>query len=194
MIKAIQTEYKDYRFRSRLEARWAIFFDLVGIRWEYEIEGFWLDGKTKYLPDFWLPQSSTLVEIKPSMIPNRQETGKCKAVSSKHQILLICGDPLEHKAMLYVDGDKHKSVSRLAMDDWLPVDFSRAMTEIQFLTKGKESSSIDHARYARKVRFEHGESPEPIKVVSEINDGLTAEQIRQRGDENLAALRAMLKR
>jgi hypothetical protein len=25
--KAIETHYKGYRFRSRLEARWAVFFD-----------------------------------------------------------------------------------------------------------------------------------------------------------------------
>ncbi len=26
-IKAIQTKYRGYHFRSRLEARWAVFFD-----------------------------------------------------------------------------------------------------------------------------------------------------------------------
>ena len=30
-IKAIETYYKGYRFRSRLEARWAVFFDAAGI-------------------------------------------------------------------------------------------------------------------------------------------------------------------
>lgn len=39
-IKAIETQYKGYRFRSRLEARWAVFFDVLGIQWEYEPEGF----------------------------------------------------------------------------------------------------------------------------------------------------------
>jgi len=39
-IKAIETVYKGYRFRSRLEARWAVFFENVGIKWEYEKEGF----------------------------------------------------------------------------------------------------------------------------------------------------------
>jgi hypothetical protein len=29
-----------YRFRSRLEARWAVFFDVAGIPWQYEPEGF----------------------------------------------------------------------------------------------------------------------------------------------------------
>ena len=39
-IKAIETYYKGYRFRSRLEARWAVFFDAAGIKYEYEPEGF----------------------------------------------------------------------------------------------------------------------------------------------------------
>ena len=40
MIQAIETRYNGYRFRSRLEARWAVFFDEMGIEYEYEIEGF----------------------------------------------------------------------------------------------------------------------------------------------------------
>lgn len=52
MIEAKETEYKGYRFRSRLEARWAVFFDAIGARWEYEPEGFILEDGTHYLPDF----------------------------------------------------------------------------------------------------------------------------------------------
>ena len=51
MIKAIETEYKGYRFRSRLEARWAVFFDACGFKWEYEPQGYEIDG-VMYLPDF----------------------------------------------------------------------------------------------------------------------------------------------
>lgn len=51
-IKAIQTSYAGYKFRSRLEARWAVFFDALGIKWEYEPEGFDLGGGVYYLPDF----------------------------------------------------------------------------------------------------------------------------------------------
>ena len=39
-IKAIETIYNGYRFRSRLEARWAVFFDEIGIKYEYEKEGY----------------------------------------------------------------------------------------------------------------------------------------------------------
>jgi len=51
-IKAIQTSYRGYLFRSRLEARWAIFFDALGLKWEYEPEGFDLGDAGWYLPDF----------------------------------------------------------------------------------------------------------------------------------------------
>lgn len=51
-IKAIETEYNGYKFRSRLEARWAVFFDTLGIKYEYEPEGYYGFDDTKYLPDF----------------------------------------------------------------------------------------------------------------------------------------------
>ena len=62
-IKAIPTMYGGVQFRSRLEARWAAFFDLVEWRWEYEPLD--LDG---YVPDFVLRFVEPIaVEIKPLM-------------------------------------------------------------------------------------------------------------------------------
>ena len=68
-IQAIETQYKGYRFRSRLEARWAVFFDALGIKWEYEPEGFEIpfdDGNIRYLPDFKLVEHDIWVEVKGS--------------------------------------------------------------------------------------------------------------------------------
>lgn len=53
-IRVIPTVYKGYRFRSRLEARWAVFFDKAGIEWDYEPEGYDLGELGWYLPDFYL--------------------------------------------------------------------------------------------------------------------------------------------
>lgn len=63
MMKAIETVYDGYKFRSRLEARWAVFFNVLGVKYEYEKEGYDLDG-TYYLPDFWLPEQKYWIEIK----------------------------------------------------------------------------------------------------------------------------------
>ena len=69
-IKAIETVYKGCRFRSRLEARWAVFFDCLGMEWRYEAEGYQLKNRW-WLPDFWLPKLKVLVEIKAT----EEETG-----------------------------------------------------------------------------------------------------------------------
>lgn len=64
-IKPIETIYNGYRFRSRLEARWAVFFDALGIKYEYEKEGYELESG-RYLPDFWVSDLEYHIEIKPS--------------------------------------------------------------------------------------------------------------------------------
>lgn len=63
--KPIQTRYAGCHFRSRLEARYAVFFDRLGIQWEYEPEGYATpDGW--YLPDFLLHlHRPVLFEVKP---------------------------------------------------------------------------------------------------------------------------------
>jgi len=73
-IKPIQTRYKGYHFRSRLEARYAVFFDALGIKWEYEKEGYDLGEHGYYLPDFFLPDYNRYVEIKPTL-PDLEEPG-----------------------------------------------------------------------------------------------------------------------
>ncbi len=64
-ISAIETKYKGYRFRSRLEARWAMFFDAAGVAWTYEPEPLLVAGEA-YLPDFKvkLPRGDTIHEVK----------------------------------------------------------------------------------------------------------------------------------
>lgn len=62
-IKPIRTKYAGVTFRSRLEANWAAFFDLMGWKWEYEPID--LDG---WSPDFLLRgdyAEEILVEVKP---------------------------------------------------------------------------------------------------------------------------------
>lgn len=67
MITPIETAYAGCRFRSRLEARWAVFFDTAGIRWEYEPQGYRVgDRRRPYLPDFLLSDCGTWIEVKGS--------------------------------------------------------------------------------------------------------------------------------
>jgi len=74
MIAPIETYYAGYRFRSRLEARWAVFFRKAGIPFEYETQGYDLGPEIGlYLPDFYLPQFRAFVEIKPMYISSEEE-------------------------------------------------------------------------------------------------------------------------
>ena len=78
-IEAIKARYQQHLFRSRTEARWAVFFDQMQISWEYEPEGFVLEGGTPYLPDFWLQDFGLFVEIK-GFLPTGNELKKCKVL------------------------------------------------------------------------------------------------------------------
>lgn len=100
-FKAIETRYKGYRFRSRLEARWAVFFDAMGEPWEYEKEGYDLDG-TPYLPDFFLPGMNCFVEIK-GVTPTAEELRKAELLrdGSGFAVAVFYGLPTENKGRLY---------------------------------------------------------------------------------------------
>lgn len=77
-MKPIETTYAGCRFRSRLEARWAVFFDTLGVTWTYEPQGYEVtDGHRepiRYLPDFFLPGLGLWVEVKGEMTVDELET------------------------------------------------------------------------------------------------------------------------
>lgn len=101
-IKPIETVYNGYRFRSRLEARWAVFFDAAGIKYEYEPEGFVLENGKWYLPDFYLPKIEAYVEIKHNNLGDdelyeAEDTCLWLHVQSEKLVLLCEGDPADMK-------------------------------------------------------------------------------------------------
>lgn len=105
-IKPIETKYNGYRFRSRLEARWAVFFDAAGIEYQYEPEGFVLNGDIPYLPDFYLPEFNAYVEIKPNGLDDEafdEAENKCMFLQAEHScVVLLCeGDPVDMDVIAY---------------------------------------------------------------------------------------------
>ncbi len=89
-IRAIETHYAGCRFRSRLEARWAVFFDTLGIKWVYEPEGYILPNGEWYLPDFWLPQVKMFAEMKPEKFSPAEEL---RSASLPSPCLMLDGMP-----------------------------------------------------------------------------------------------------
>ncbi len=105
-IPAIETNYNGYKTRSRLEARWLYFFDLIGLKYEYESEGF-KDDKTGlyYLPDVYLPAFNCYVEIKSAHVKDTPEGDEAERKLSKFFgdidqpiALILYGDPYEYEA------------------------------------------------------------------------------------------------
>lgn len=106
-MKAIDTLYEGHYFRSRTEARWAVFWKTLGLPFEYESEGYYLDdGNVMYLPDYYIRAWNTYVEIK-AEAPNSNEIRKCMLLhrESEKPVLLIYGQPWqgEYKALLFDD-------------------------------------------------------------------------------------------
>ncbi len=99
---AIETMFHGYRMRSRLEARWGVYFDACGIEWEYEKEGYDLSRSPIpessqlgfYLPDFWLPQVKMWAEVKPDQF-DQIEVIKCDALAklTGYPCLMLDGLP-----------------------------------------------------------------------------------------------------
>lgn len=96
-IQAIPTRYKGYHFRSRLEARWAVFMDALRVPWRYEYEGYILSDGSSYLPDFEVhydqPNLRFFLEIK-AKHPAEQELAKAKLLANDSgiQIFLYFGE------------------------------------------------------------------------------------------------------
>lgn len=101
-MKPIETRYHGHKFRSRLEARWAVFFDACGIEWEYEPQGYDLGDGVCYLPDFllhgvivpcyWLNDEGALyVEVKGKMTDD--DAKKIKLFSRINPIFVVGGIP-----------------------------------------------------------------------------------------------------
>jgi len=113
-MNPIETEYQGYWFRSRLEARWAVFFEEMQSDWGYEVQGFRLresksEDQILYLPDFyiedvetpWEDSTAIWVEVKGAM--KKKDIDKCTslAIESNHPVLMVQGDPMDEEITLY---------------------------------------------------------------------------------------------
>lgn len=78
-LRAIDTAYNGRFYRSRQEARFAVLFDWLGVSYDYEPEGYEVDG-LRYLPDFLLPEAGWFLEIK-GADPSPDELRKCAALA-----------------------------------------------------------------------------------------------------------------
>lgn len=154
MIKAIETRYKGYRFRSRLEARWAVFFDALGVRWEYEPQGYDLGDLGWYLPDFFIHGNAhrgPYIEIK----------GTAPTTAEIEKLERVCLDRGAYGMILFGGLDAaqwvsiHKEVGRDGAEHDNPaIGRNGAYPFCKFSDKETAVALVS----ARAARFERGEA------------------------------------
>lgn len=161
----IETEYGGYRMRSRLEARWAVFFDALGVAWEYEKEGYEMSSG-RYLPDFWLPQVSMFAEVKPTVFSTREQE-KCfdLATHTGNPCLLLDGTPT---CKMYMVAMPRESEIVQEMRGCILTN-NRGCITVQGKFWYCDDFELFHDTYnavaaARSARFEYGESGSPELV------------------------------
>jgi hypothetical protein len=190
-IKPIETEYKGYKFRSRLEARWAVFFDAMNVNWYYEPEGFHLPNGLDYLPDFYLPDHDIWVEVKG--VFTDEDADKVNTFYSAdtenqmlHNIIVVGEFPPEVDDVVQWAYDKcgGKGIYMNGFLDfpYLPCvcptcgkfgfEFDGRGARICRHDDNDKGYSADHPSIkiaygmARQARFEHGETPIIGRVIS----------------------------
>lgn len=91
-VRGIPTTYKGTKFRSRLEARWAVLFDLIEWRWIYEPfdTGDWI-------PDFLIQGASPfLVEVGPCDLWSDYSTKAEKPLAAYPPVNAYC-ERIDHE-------------------------------------------------------------------------------------------------
>lgn len=172
MIKPIETFYQGYKFRSRIEARYAVFFDALGIKWVYEKEGYVLPDGTCYLPDFWLPEfnGGMWAEVKASKFSDAEKE-KCWQLckGTKHSVWLANDEPnvrvyevyyWENGSVYSGDGipfmDRAETGNRMFASSAYGEIGELINPEYEHAVNEKLRSAI---LAAKQARFEHGEKP-----------------------------------
>lgn len=174
-MKAIETKYRGYRFRSRLEAKWAVVFDNLNIRWLYEDEGFQFQDGSRYLPDFWLPLMDMFVEVKGGEIPDEDwrkirvlsiASGKRVAVAKEVPSRAPNDDDRFRVMFPQGDCDYGYSLCRCVACGVFGIEYNGRSGRINCCGLGRETDRTGDApeilrayAAARAARFEHGESP-----------------------------------
>lgn len=92
---SIPEQYRGIRMRSRLEVKYAKFFDCHRVKWSYEPEGFQILG-VRYLPDFYLPDIRTIVEVKGVLDPTDvKKLAALVPAAAKNDVMTVLAEPGE---------------------------------------------------------------------------------------------------
>ena len=182
--KAIETKWHGCRFRSKLEAQWAVVFELIGLEWAYEPTGYKLPNGLWYMPDFivaglvGIGDGWTFVEVKGKM--TELDRRKVDEFSRYYPIYVVgevpYQDPFGTQHRRFAKDTCFHSLSRIFVERARGVVESGAlgvgndgMPEIvpEWHWFGDEQATRLAFLAACYARFDHGETPEQQKEFRE---------------------------
>ena len=161
---------------NTLEARWAVIFDNLGIKYDYEVEGYDIGYGISYLPDFILYgggercPKKLFVEVKGEMTFN--DAAKIKLFSNAYPLYIVGPIPndihdiaggiyTETGCSYYnfetVDGDNFGAgLGAQKGGGWGLFGDDGSYWKYMDIQKTQNAYAI-----GRQARFEHGETPRP---------------------------------
>lgn len=100
-----EAHYSSKIFRSRLEARWAIYLDLLRIDWDYEPSPYQVGPKLNYLPDFYLPELQIWLEVKGTYFMDAEAMAKVTAAVAGPTPIALREHPYDTAEHLIMGGE-----------------------------------------------------------------------------------------
>lgn len=142
---ALPTEYHGVTYRSQTEARWAVFFNALGVQFSYEPETISLSSGAKYLPDFFIKDFNAYFEVKPSS----EEIVTEEATKSR----CLAHDRPGQRVWLAMGGPAPKTPNILVLDQW-----PKEATIQEILRKPEHRYWFHEDRRDERVYWLHSES------------------------------------
>ena len=173
-IQVIPTHYNGITYRSRTEARWAVYFDCLRLNHDYEKEGYDLDGEW-YLPDFNV--ENMIVEIK-GQEPTLHEKTKARNLGQylKKAIIILIGSPhFLSKHLIFIPPPDQSNTE----DDFNPNSHGWGWHYFYFIDdNGVCINVLSHRNGAYKIKFNRGNTP--------LHEALSAAKNERFGVHNAA--------
>lgn len=114
-MRPLTTYFDGYRFRSRTEAKYGVTLKSLGLRYEFERQGFALEPGA-FLPDFYLPDLPLWIEVKP-FEPDLHQKALCESLAAESgtPAVILCGQPAFDVDALYFTPLRNIQMMKLPM-------------------------------------------------------------------------------
>ena len=154
--------YNGFKTNSKLEARWMVFFDAFGIKYQYEPDVFKLENGILYRPDFlltnvnWKYGNNVYCEIKGTDDFSKikiEDQVKILSFAEEHPILVFGNLPYSAQDVFYreaVEGQNEKDIFTLYWDFsiWRNTFFEKHGNVVYMVDRTRRSEPYYECDYA----------------------------------------------